>query len=325
MKRLLRTLLFVSLGIAVVGVGHSGAVLNPGDIIVVDYASGVGGSVIIVEPGAGGQTLLSTGGNFVNPFGIAVDATGRIFVVDPDAGKVIEVDNTSGVQSVLAVLPKPAGIAIGVGNDLLVADLGSGAAPPAVYSVDKNSALVTLVASGPPLQTPIDVAINKFGQGYVLDRDAAGGTVFEIPSLAVVSTGQNFLKPHGIAVDQGAPYTAYEPGGIHVTDLIANEAILVDVNLPANANQTVESSAQNFSLAGGIAIGAWPSFPTPYYVADFGSKAVILYDPAVDPSANQTVISAGGLLVGCARLTVVPEQPVQVEQKTWGGIKGQYR
>ena len=40
MKRLLRTFLFVSLGVAVVGVGHSGAALNPGDILVVPLPRG---------------------------------------------------------------------------------------------------------------------------------------------------------------------------------------------------------------------------------------------------------------------------------------------
>ena len=144
--------------------------------------------------------------------------------------------------------------------------------------------------------------------------------------MTVISTGQNFVRPHGIAIDQGAPFfPANEPGGIRVTDLSANAAILVDVNLPSGANQTVESVAQNFSFASGITIGAWPAFPTPFYVADYGARAVIEYDPTLAANENQTVISAGGLFAGPARLTVVPDQPVQTENETWGGIKGLYR
>jgi hypothetical protein len=327
MKHLLRTFLFVSLGIAVVGVGHSGAALNSGDLIVVDFASGGGGSVIIVDPVTGFQTLLSTGGFFVNPFGIAVDATSRIFVADGDAGFLIEVDNTSGLQTIIAAMPRPISVAVGLGDDLWVADLGGGAAPPAVYTVNKNTSVVSLVVSGAPFVTPLDIALNKFATPYVVDRNAGGsGKVFEIPAMTVISEGQNFIRPHGIAIDQGAPFfPANEPGGIYVVDVTSDAAIFVDVNLPSPTNQTVQSVGQNFSFPGGISIGAWPVFPSPFYVADYGSKAIIEYDPTQVATGNQTIISAGGLFVGPVRLSVVPEQPVQVENETWGGIKGLYR
>ena len=67
--------------------------------------SGFGGcgGVIRVDARSGTQTMVSAGGSFVIPLGIAVEADGNILVADSDAfggkGGVIRVDPATGEQT----------------------------------------------------------------------------------------------------------------------------------------------------------------------------------------------------------------------------------
>jgi hypothetical protein len=74
-RRTLRSLCFsLPLLIFLLAAAEVAAVtLNPGDILIADQgAFGGGGGVIRVDPTTGIQTTVSSGGSFVNPFGIAI-------------------------------------------------------------------------------------------------------------------------------------------------------------------------------------------------------------------------------------------------------------
>ena len=97
-------------------------------------------------------------------------------------------------------------------------------------------------------------------------------------------------------------------------------AIYVD---PISGARTLESRLQNFGDASGIAIGL--GIGGPLYASDYLSARVVTFDPALPDNANQVLISSAGSFVNPAKLTVYPEQPVQVQNTTWGRVKGQYR
>ena len=102
------------------GLQAQAVTLNAGDILLVDEeAFGEAGGVIRVEPTTGIQTPVSSGGLFVDPQGIAIDASGNIFVVDDEAfeetGGVIRVDPITGVQTPISshqFFEDPVGIAV---------------------------------------------------------------------------------------------------------------------------------------------------------------------------------------------------------------------
>jgi hypothetical protein len=64
------------------------------------------GGVIRVDPVTGAQTVISSGGFFVSPRGVAIDRNGDILVADISAfggsGGVIRVNATTGAQSVVS-------------------------------------------------------------------------------------------------------------------------------------------------------------------------------------------------------------------------------
>src|SRR3989304_1386151 len=84
-------------------VGHAKAVaLKRGDIIIADPGAH---AVIRIDPATGAQTVISSGGNFVEPLGLTVDPRGQILVVDAGlfgTGKVIRGDPLTGAQTVVS-------------------------------------------------------------------------------------------------------------------------------------------------------------------------------------------------------------------------------
>ena len=84
MVRVFLSILFVLLTLAPAA---SGVLLRPGDIIVADRSAfGGQGGIIHVDPNSGVQTIVSSGGDFDDPWGVAVERSGQILVADQSSG-----------------------------------------------------------------------------------------------------------------------------------------------------------------------------------------------------------------------------------------------
>ena len=154
------------------------AVDAQGRILVADEESqGGSGAVIRVDPATGQQTLVSdntinTGTDlFVDPYGIALDAQGRILVTDNDSqgdssGAVIRVDPATGQQTAVStnaintgsdLFVDPYGIALDAQGRILVSD-NSGA----VIRVDPVTGQQTAVSTN-AINTGTDLFVSPFG------------------------------------------------------------------------------------------------------------------------------------------------------------------
>src|SRR2546427_12225835 len=119
-----RALLAVVASALVVSGCNAGIVSVPtlpaGTILVADEdAFGGSGGVIRVNPTTGAQTVVSSGGNFVEPTAIAIAVNGDILIADRNAfgggGGVIRVNSTTGAQTVVSSggnFLNPPGIAV---------------------------------------------------------------------------------------------------------------------------------------------------------------------------------------------------------------------
>ena len=126
------------------------AIAANGDLLVSDVSAfNQLGGVIRVNPVTQAWSVVSSGGNFVDPWGIAVAANGDIFVADNAApGKVIKVNPSTGAQTVIASgwpLSCPTGIAVDNSGNLLVDDPCN--EPGATIKVNPISGTKTLLAS----------------------------------------------------------------------------------------------------------------------------------------------------------------------------------
>jgi len=97
--------------------------ISPGDILVINQHDGL----VLVNPTTGAQTLISSGGFFANPLGVALEPSGQAVIADPAVG-VIRVDPNSGAQTLLSgrvdrfVLSGPRSVVVAPNGDILVVD-----------------------------------------------------------------------------------------------------------------------------------------------------------------------------------------------------------
>jgi sugar lactone lactonase YvrE len=191
------------------------AVERDGSLIVVDMGRFASedptpdGAVVRVDPRNGAQSLVSKGGELVDPAGVAVAPDGSLYVIENvGAGGlrgVIRIDPVSGAQTIVAQggeLCNPFGIAFEPGGDLVVSDYG------------------TLVLSGRPI-----VECPTRPTGGLLRIERASGR------QTVISEGSLLRSPFGVAV---------EPGG---RILVANEGVTAAAAIvavdPASGQQSV--------------------------------------------------------------------------------------
>lgn len=141
-------------------------------------AFGGAGGLIAVDPQSGEQSVVSSGGHFVEPTGLAMADDGTIFVADLGAfgggGGLIAVESTTGVQRILAdpspVFSRPMGIAVAPNHDVLVAYLDQSQ----IVRVDPGVGSHQLIAGATEFFTPSDLTLDPEGRIVVAEADIQG-------------------------------------------------------------------------------------------------------------------------------------------------------
>lgn len=212
--------------------------------------------VVITNPsGAGIVATTTLGSNIGSASGVAVDASGNLYIADQTGGNVTLVAGGAGVQSTaISGLSAPGGIAADKAGDLYVASgtsvkeytstngalsttsstsFGSGLgtvtsvavdASGNVYAIDAtNKQLVKVTASGQTtvttaLTNPSQVAVDSLGDLYV--ADGTSNKVYFIPAGGTpISVGTGLSDPTGVAVDASNNLYIADTGNNRVVEL----------------------------------------------------------------------------------------------------------
>lgn len=248
-----------------------------------------------------GPIFLVTGSigspaTFAAPSGVAVDASGNVYVADQGNNLIRKID-PSGVVTTLAGSGQ-AGSANGIATVASFRVPWGVAADAAgnVYVADEENNLIrmispagvvsTLAGSGKPgsadgtaaaasFSGPSGVAVDAGGNVYVADQ--GNKSIRKISPDGMVSTlSGSFSRPTGVAVDTS--------GNVYVVDQ-ANESVLKIT--PAGVVSTLAGGGPAGSANG---IGSAASFLLPYglavdaagnvYVADAGNELIRMITPA---------------------------------------------
>jgi sugar lactone lactonase YvrE len=258
------------------------ATLAPGDILVADSNAGI----IKVDPTSGAQTIVSSGGSFSSPNGMAIAANGDLLIAD-GGGKIIRVDPASGFQEIVTSggsLVGPVDVVILPDRNLLVLDFGllrgEFNTPGKIVLVDLILATQSLFASGGSIIHPRSIAVAS--NGDVLITDAFFGGVIRIDPVtktqSTVTSGGRLSSPGGIAIASN--------GQLFVAEADTGMPAIVQVD-PVTGGQTVVSSGGNFHLPDGLTIAPDGSL----LVADSFLPGVIRVNVA---TGTQTVVASGG-------------------------------
>lgn len=274
--------------------------LNAGDVVLVDANSFGTGAVYRIDPTIGAQDVISSGGLFFSPLGVALEPDGNILLADSGAGGVIRVDPGTGAQTFVSVggsLVAPTGVAVAPNGDIFVADDAA-----AVVRVDPITGAQTVITSGGALVEPRDIAIGPGGLLFVVDTTSEHVVrVDPTTGTQTIISSSPGTDPFGITVDQNGDLLV-----AHLNGFDNDSGAIERINLLTGA-ESVVSTGGDFATPIDAAVASDGTI----YAADadsFGNLGALFRIDAV--GGGQTTISSGGDFIAPFGLAVVPAAAV---------------
>ncbi|WP_295801353.1 cadherin-like beta sandwich domain-containing protein [Mucilaginibacter sp.] len=193
------------------------------------------------------STRLTLGSGFNSPYGVALDATGNIYVADFGHHLVKKMPAGGGATVTLGSgYEGPYGVAVDAAGNIYVADGGNG-----VKMIPAAGGSQVSVGAG--LISSHGVATDPAGNVYVADN----GAILKITQGGKQVTLATVSVAFGLAVDAA--------GNVYV----ANGSATIQ-KIPANGGGAPVSIGSGFSNAEGVAVDAAGNI----YIADYGHNAI---------------------------------------------------
>jgi sugar lactone lactonase YvrE len=211
------------------------AIDTSGALIVTTTSSTFGdgeGRILRVDPETGTATILMQDSSIPFPYGTAVDSSGAIFIANMfkfdfqagefEFGKLIRLDPATGeTTTIVKADPESSSeffflgdLAFDGNGDIIAIDPGADPFfPPKILRINPRTRKVTTLRSGPPLRTPMSLAVGADGSILIADSNAdprelgiTTGAIFRLDpesgSLTTLATGAGVGSPFGLALDQ---------------------------------------------------------------------------------------------------------------------------
>ncbi len=261
----------------------------------VTYLIGIGdGSGVAVDPGTP-TTVTST---LQAPSGIAVDASGNLFVADATNKAVYEYKGGTGSPiSVGSGYTKPTGVATDGGGNLYVVDQGAGTLLMIANTAGSFSAVSTTLATG--LTSPTDVVVSGSGAIYVSNTGA--NIIQQYPNASRVgsltqslSLGIGLNAPTGLSLDPAGNLYIADTGNNRVLQLNYSGAQL-SFGAGLNAPTGVEAEPSGSVLIADQSNGRIVRVPNEAGTLTTADQ-VTLSQPLIDPYSIR-LTAAGNLYV----------------------------
>ena len=252
---------------------------------------GIGPQVTFNPAPATGILALAYGVPLNNPFGVALDGNGDLYIADNRNGRVVEMPSGGGAPIAIApvvngkALIDPGGVAVDGAGNLYISDLDG----DVVMEVPADgSAPIAMdpAVNGKGLSYPCGMVADSAGNLYVADVDnarvlkmpAGGGTPVEVDASV---NGAGLKYPVAVALDTA--------GDLYIADYFADRVVQVPAGGgPAVAiNPTVNGAG--LTLPYGIAVDAAGDL----FIADALNRVVEV--PADGSAAFAIVPVANGL------------------------------
>ena len=195
-------------------------------------------------------TLPITG--LSDPYGIAVDSFGNIYIADSGIVKIVKYD-TSGQQTNLQItgLSAPYGVAVDSFGNIYIADAGT----DNIVKYDTSGTQKTLLITG--LYSPSGIAVDSFGNIYIVDSGNSRIVKYDTSGQQTTLQITELYSPNGIAVDSF--------GNIYITDTGNSRIVKYDTS----GTQTT-LPITGLSVPYGVAVDSFGNI----YVCDNGNNCI---------------------------------------------------
>ena len=206
---------------------------------------------------ANGPTLANA--KFNNPYGVALDTFGNLYIADRDNGKIRRISKPGASESVTttfaAGLPQPVGVVVDRSNYVYVVTQRDGK----LRKFNGNGLLLQTI---PGLRAPTALALAADGSVFITEL---GGTVQKVSVTGVISPITSGLsKPRGI--------TILADGTLAVTESSAHRVTLIDSFTGATTN--IAGSSKGFADGDGLNA----RFNTPHGIVVAPNGALVVAD-----------------------------------------------
>jgi PKD repeat protein/sugar lactone lactonase YvrE len=257
----------------------------PHGLMVVLVVVGVGLAFLISGSAAHADTIVRGG---LNPEGVAVDASGDVFIADAGNNRVV-VDKPNGsggyTQSVVddSGLSFPEGVAVDASGDVFIADTNDNRV---VVDKPNGSGGYTQSVVDDDLSSPGGVAVNAFGD--VVIADAGNNRVVVDKPNGVSGYTQSVVDSTGLAQLQGVAVD--RSGDVFIADAGYNRVVVDKPNGSGGYTQSVVDST-GLAYPQGVALDGSGDV----FIADTGNARVVVDKPNGSGGYTQSAVDDTGL------------------------------
>jgi uncharacterized protein (TIGR03437 family) len=257
------------------------------------------------------------------PYGIAVDFAGNLYIADlgnarvrkltPDGniqtvaggGSIVPGGNGDGGSAVAAQLVEPRNVAVEADGTLFVSDFGANR----VYQISPRGTLTTLAGNGnsgfsgdgaaaqlAQLNAPAGLAVDSSGSVFIAD---SGNSRIRKVYQGVIGTVDSILSPTGLAIGpSGALYVAAASYAGTLTQAFGGVPSATDITVDQQGNAYVTTGPVVLKITGAGAVSTIAGSGASIYFGGDGGAATSarLYAPAgiaVDSVGNWYIADTG--------------------------------
>lgn len=189
------------------------------------------------------QSLTFGGVTLVSPRGLAIDASGNLYIADTGANRIVKVPS-GGSAAALSItglgtaLSSPVGLAVDIPGNLYIGDSGNSR----VVKVTTGGAgsAVSISGLGTALSAPTGIAVDSFANIYI--ADAGNNRVVEVTSGgagSVLSTGSLTLNtPDAVVVDVSGQVYVADTSNSRVVELMTSAVGFGELQVGASSGTT---------------------------------------------------------------------------------------
>jgi hypothetical protein len=252
--------------------------------------------------------------HFNNPYGVALDSSGNLFVADKSNHTIREVTSAGVVTTIagmagafgsvdgtgdLARFNEPTGVAVGTGGEVYVADsinntirrIAAGGVVTTLAGTAGDAGVTDGTGTAALFNQPYGVAISSSGNLFVVEYGS--DTIREVTQAGVVTTlagiagtaghadgtgtAASFAQPTGIAIDgSGNLYVA--DAGNNTIRKVTSAGVVTTIAGSAGTTGSADGTgaAARFNSPRGVAVDSNGNV----FVADAGNSAVRMISPA---------------------------------------------